>query len=49
MLADLEIRQVLDLWLKASAPLERKKALVGSSAGEFVLILTYARKPIASK
>ncbi|KAH6833670.1 DREB2A-interacting protein 2 [Perilla frutescens var. hirtella] len=48
LLPSLQICKLLDLWLRTTAPLEKKKAFIGSSARDFVLTLTYSRRPMLS-
>ncbi|KAL7085364.1 hypothetical protein ACP275_14G277900 [Erythranthe tilingii] len=45
LLPSLQISRLIELWLQTFSTSERKTAIVGSSAQEFVLPLTYARKP----
>ncbi|XP_057774853.1 E3 ubiquitin protein ligase DRIP2-like [Salvia miltiorrhiza] len=47
LLPTLEMRKLIDLWLHTNTtpPLQKKTAFLGSSARDFVLTLTYARRP----
>ncbi|KAF5741871.1 E3 ubiquitin protein ligase DRIP2-like isoform X1 [Tripterygium wilfordii] len=40
----LQLRTLIDLWLQATSTPERYSASIGSSAKDFVIVLTYARK-----
>ncbi|KAL8159586.1 hypothetical protein V2J09_001123 [Rumex salicifolius] len=44
LLHSLQLRNLLDTWLKASPASRRIKTSVGSSGKEFVMVLTYSRK-----
>ncbi|KAF5738895.1 E3 ubiquitin protein ligase DRIP2-like [Tripterygium wilfordii] len=40
----LQLHNLIDLWLQATSTPERSSATIGSSARDFVMVLTYARK-----
>ncbi|KAF5727034.1 E3 ubiquitin protein ligase DRIP2-like [Tripterygium wilfordii] len=40
----LQLHNLIDLWLQATSSPERSSATIGSSAKDFVMVLTYARK-----
>lgn len=40
----LQLYNLVDLWLQTAATSDRVPAMIGSSAKDFVMVLTYARK-----
>lgn len=40
----LQLYNLVDLWLQTASTSERVSAMIGSSAKDFVMVLTYARK-----
>ncbi|XAR58602.1 hypothetical protein NMG60_11014070 [Bertholletia excelsa] len=48
VLPSLQLNSLVDLWLQSTSTSQRVAASIGSSAKDFVMVLTYARKLLAS-